>query len=278
MGKLFGLLGHPVGHSMSPLMHNDAFVALGIDNYYQAFDVAPERLEKAVVGMKALGISGFNVTIPHKVAIMEFLDEIDGEAKTIGAVNTVVNENGRFVGYNTDGQGYLDALLEDISEETLHQANVLIIGAGGAARAIVTVLSRFGTKRLVICNRTVEKAEVLAKECSQKTEISTMTIADAEAALEQFDVIVNTTSVGMSPNIDAKPISLEKLKEDALVSDLIYNPLETALLKEAKQRGGKTQNGVGMFVGQGALAFKKWTGVEPNRLRMKDIVIKQLGV
>lgn len=278
MGKLFGLLGHPVGHSMSPLMHNDAFVALGIDNYYQAFDVASERLEKAVVGMKALGISGFNVTIPHKVAIMEFLDEIDGEAKTIGAVNTVVNENGRFVGYNTDGQGYLDALLEDISEETLHQANVLIIGAGGAARAIVTVLSSFGTKRLVICNRTVEKAEVLAKECSQKTEISTMTIADAEAALEQFDVIVNTTSVGMSPNIDAKPISLEKLKEDALVSDLIYNPLETALLKEAKQRGGKTQNGVGMFVGQGALAFKKWTGVEPNRLRMKDIVIKQLGV
>lgn len=278
MGNLYGLLGHPVGHSMSPLMHNDAFKQLGMDHYYQAFDVVPERLEEAVVGMKALGITGFNVTIPHKVAIMDFLDEIDEEAKTIGAVNTVVNENGWFVGYNTDGQGYLDALLEEIDEEALHQANVLIIGAGGAARAIVTVLSRFQTKALVICNRTIEKADVLKKECSQKTKIETLTIAEAEAKLEQFDVIVNTTSVGMSPNVEAKPISLEKLKENALVSDLIYNPLETALLKEAKQRGCKTQNGVGMFVGQGALAFQKWTKVCPDRTRMRDIVIKQLGV
>lgn len=278
MGNLYGLLGHPVGHSMSPLMHNDAFTRLGLTHHYQAFDVLPERLEEAVLGMKALGISGFNVTIPHKVAIMKFLDEVDEEAEIIGAVNTVVNENGRFVGYNTDGQGYLDALLGAIDKDALHQANVLIIGAGGAARAIVTVLSRFGTNGLVICNRTIEKADVLKKECGQKTKIQTTTIAEAEATLEQFDVIINTTSVGMSPNVEAKPMSLEKLKDNALVSDLIYNPLETALLKEAKQRGGKTQNGVGMFVGQGALAFEKWTTVSPDRTRMKDIVIKQLGV
>ena len=277
MGKLFGLLGHPVGHSMSPLMHNDAFTVLGLNHHYQAFDVEPERLKEAVIGMKVLGVLGFNVTIPHKVAIMEYLDEIDEEAQTIGAVNTVVNENGRLIGYNTDGQGYLDALLEEISEEALHQANVLIIGAGGAARAIVTVLSRFGTKGLVICNRTIEKADILASECSVKTRISTLTLSEAEAMLEQFEVIINTTSVGMSPNVDEQPLSLDNLKENALVSDLIYNPLETALLQDAKQRGGKIQNGVGMFVGQGALAFKKWTQVEPDRTRMKEIVVNQLG-
>ncbi len=276
MGKLFGLLGHPVGHSMSPVFQNDAFANLGLDHYYQAFDVKEEEIQIAVEGLRALGVAGFNVTIPHKIAIMDYLDEIDEEAKIIGAVNTVVNKDGNLVGYNTDGQGYLESLLE-LTGDKIKQSNVLVIGAGGGARAIVTVLARYGVQKLSICNRTIEKAQALAKITQGKTEISTMTVREAESNLEQFDVIINTTSVGMSPNINEMPISLDNMKAEAVVSDLVYNPKETKLLRVAKEKGATVQNGIGMLVGQGALAFEMWTNKQPDRARMRDIIENKLG-
>ncbi|WP_026674611.1 shikimate dehydrogenase [Alkalihalobacterium bogoriense] len=272
MGKLFGLLGNPVGHSLSPAMHNEMFTFLQLPHYYHAFNVEETQLEKAVAGIKALGIAGFNVTIPHKVAIMKYLDEIDDEAKKIGAVNTVVVEDGKLIGYNTDGRGYLESLL-DVTGLTLQQKSVLVIGAGGAARAIVTVLVSHGVGDVTICNRTKEKANTLASETMTKS----ISIQDAEQQLATFDLIINTTSVGMSPKINEMPLSLEKMKEGTVVSDLIYNPLETKLLKEAKKKNALIVEGVGMFVGQGALAFEKWTGIQPDRNKMKERVLKELG-
>lgn len=276
MGKLFGLLGHKISHSMSPAMHNDSFQHLKLGHYYHLFDVAPEQLENAVTGIRALQIAGFNVTIPHKVAIMDYLDELDETAKRIGAVNTVVNQNGKLIGYNTDCDGYLESLLL-VTGDDLHDMNVVIIGAGGAARAVAFSIARFGVKLLNLANRTIEKAERIAQDFHYLMDIGVRSIKEVEEQLSDFDLIINTTSIGMSPNVEAIPLSLQNLKPSAIVSDIIYNPLQTRLLTEAKAKGATTLNGVGMFVGQGALAFEKWTGIEPDRKRMEAIVLKQLG-
>lgn len=275
MGKLFGLLGHPVGHSMSPHIHNDAYRQLDLAHHYQSFDVPEQQLKAAVEGLKALGVAGFNVTIPHKVAIMDLVDEIDEEAKIIGAINTVVNKNGRLIGYNTDGEGYLQSLLTHTGER-LKEMNVLVIGAGGAARAVLTVLDRYSVRTITITNRTLEKAEKLAAECVQNVKAETITLTQAEENLHDYQLIINTTSVGMSPNVEEMPISLENLRADAVVSDLIYNPVKTKLLLEAEKKGATAVSGIGMFVGQGALAFEKWLGIEPDRERMEQIVLQHL--
>lgn len=276
MGKLFGLLGYKISHSMSPIMHNDAFKVEQLPHHYQLFDVDPEKLKDAVCGIKALNIAGFNITIPHKVAIMEYLDEIDETAQMIGAVNTVVNDNGKLIGYNTDSDGYLTSLLE-VTGDRLKNMDVLVIGAGGASRAIVYSLAKYGVKSLVIANRTIEKAETIAQDCKHFMQIKTSTMKESEANLVNFDLIINTTSIGMSPNIDESPIEINELKENAVVSDIIYNPLKTKLLQDAEAKGATILNGVGMFVGQGALAFEKWTGIKPDRKRMEQIVLQQLG-
>ncbi|GAE31668.1 shikimate dehydrogenase [Alkalihalobacillus hemicellulosilyticus] len=276
MKSIFGLLGHPVGHSMSPLIHNDAFISLGMEAEYHAFDVTPELLKEAVAGIRALGIIGCNVTVPHKVAVMKYLDEIDEQAQLIGAVNTIVNDNGRLIGYNTDGKGYVESLLE--LEPVLSEKRVLIIGAGGAARGIVTALLGRGIASLTITNRTIEKAKPFKKLAETfDTRTVLMTREEAESKAKEFDVIINTTSVGMSPHIEQSPFSLENISDHVVVSDLIYNPIETALLKDARKRGAKTLNGVGMFVNQAALSFEQWTGQKPNREKMKQLVLKQLG-
>ncbi|HZG60592.1 MAG TPA: shikimate dehydrogenase [Anoxybacillus sp.] len=276
MKKLFGLIGCPVHHSMSPLMHNDAFKRTGIDAYYHAFHVEKEHLKDAVQGMRALGIAGFNVTIPHKTAIVPFLDDIDEMALQIGAVNTVVNENGRLIGYNTDGEGFVRALCEELNIE-LAGKRILLIGAGGAARGIYFSLARSKASCIDLCNRTVSKAEELINERTISVLSRAYSIHEAQQSLGNYDIIINTTSVGMYPNVEEIPLSLDNLKKGTVVSDIIYNPLETMLLKEAKRCGAITQNGVGMFVYQGALAFEKWTGIFPDTNRMKQIVIEQLG-
>jgi shikimate dehydrogenase len=276
MRKLFGLIGCPVHHSMSPLMHNDAFEQTDIDAYYHAFHVEKEHLKDAVQGMKALGIAGFNVTIPHKTAIISFLDEIDEMALQIGAVNTVVNENGRLIGYNTDGEGFVRALREELNIE-LAGKRILLIGAGGAARGIYFSLARSKAACIDLCNRTVSKAEELINERTISVLSRAYSIHEAQQSLGNYDIIINTTSVGMYPNVEEMPLLLDNLKKGTIVSDIIYNPLETMLLKEAKRCGAITQNGVGMFVYQGALAFEKWTGIFPDTNRMKQIVIQQLG-
>lgn len=277
MKRVYGVIGHPIAQSKSPLIHNDAFQTLNIDAVYLAFDVDPDDLKRAVLGMRALKIAGFNVTVPHKIKIMEYLDEIDEEARMIGAVNTVVNKDGTLIGYNTDGRGYVESLIEETGE-TLADKHVLVIGAGGAARGIVTALLRRGIKKLTITNRTEEKALPLIEiAASLQTAAEVIKRKDAEKRLEEYDIIINTTSVGMSPDTNVSPLSLEALPLGKIVSDLIYNPLETKFLKEARLKGAKTVNGVGMFVNQAALAFEYWTGKRPDRQRMKQLVLNTLG-
>lgn len=270
--KLFGLIGCPVHHSLSPLMHNDAFQTLHIDAHYHAFHVEPHMLKEAVQGLKALQCAGFNVTIPHKTAVMEYMDELDETAKQMGAVNTVVNERGKWVGHNTDGEGFVRALCEQMNVQ-LCGARILLVGAGGAARGIYFALLQHHVSAIDVCNRTAGKAEAFIKK--EKSDV--YSLEEGEERLAEYDIVINTTSVGMYPHVEAMPISLRNLKKDTIVSDIIYNPLMTKWLQEAKEKGARVQNGVGMFVYQGALAFEKWTGIFPNTKRMEQLVIQKLG-
>ncbi|MDE3839688.1 shikimate dehydrogenase [Bacillus methanolicus] len=275
MKKLFGVIGDPISHSMSPLMHNDLFKVYGIDAHYHPFHVKRGDLEAAVKGLKAINCSGFNVTVPHKTEIMAFLDEIDPLAEAIGAVNTVVNKDGRLIGFNTDGRGFLEGLKRNFA--VLESTRVLIIGAGGAAKAIYYSMAHAGVKHIDFCNRTAEKAAQLIEACPFSVQSNIYPREEAEKRLSNYHLIIQTTSVGMSPNMDASPLNLENLGTGAFVSDIIYNPLETAILRDAKRRGAGTQNGLDMFVFQGAFAFEKWTGIFPDTERMKQIVLKHLG-
>ena len=275
--KVIGLIGHPVEHSFSPIMHNAAFKDKGLNYVYVAFDVLPENLKYVIDGAKALGIVGFNVTIPHKIEIMKYLDEIDRDAQLIGAVNTIKIENGRAIGYNTDGIGARKALEEEIGK--VKDKNIIIYGAGGAARAVAFELAK--NNNIIIANRTIEKAEKLAKEIAEKLgkEFGREVKFDSlDADLEGVDIVINATPIGMYPNVNVEPIvKADKLREDMVVMDLIYNPLETVLLKEAKKVGAKAINGLGMLIYQGAIAFKIWTGVEPNVEVMKEAIINIIG-
>ncbi|WP_026693925.1 shikimate dehydrogenase [Peribacillus kribbensis] len=274
--KKYGVMGDPIKHSMSPLMHNDAFRRNRIEADYQLIHVKPEDLGEAVNALKAEGAGGFNVTVPHKTAIIPFLDEMDDLARTIGAVNTVVNEGGRLKGYNTDGPGFVQGIKEKLAD--LASKKALIIGAGGAARGIYFALVREGILQADICNRTVAKAEGLIEDCPYDCSSRAISLEEAEENLAQYDLIVQTTSAGMSPHITESPIRiLTELKPSALVSDIIYNPLQTEFLKQAEAKGASTQNGIDMFVYQGALAFKLWTGIYPDTDYMREIVLQQLG-
>ncbi|WNS74372.1 shikimate dehydrogenase [Bacillus sp. DTU_2020_1000418_1_SI_GHA_SEK_038] len=275
MKKFFAVIGDPIAHSMSPAMHNDLFQAYGIDAHYQPLHVKREDLADAIKGLKAIGISGFNVTVPHKETIIPLLDELDPLAQSIGAVNTVVNLEGKLIGYNTDGSGYVKGLQEEMPN--LKDKKVLVIGAGGAARAIYFTIAAAGAEKLDICNRTVSKAAIIKNECPYYVNSDVYDIRNAEENLELYDLVIQTTPAGMAPKIQDLPLSLHNLKEGALASDIIYNPLETIFLKEAKNKGASIQNGLNMFVYQGALAFEKWTGTFPDTNRMRDIVLSQLG-
>ena len=273
--RMVGLFGHPVSHSQSPLMHNKAFAEKGLPFAYAAFDVAEEDLPEAVAGIRALGLRGVNVTIPHKVAIMPLLDEIDPLAERIGAVNTVVNENGRLIGYNTDGLGYVRSLVEDTHIE-LKQQVVTMLGAGGAARAVAFTLAQQGVRQIQIINRSRERAALLAEHVNTLTPTRVVDREDGKEAIAQSTLLINTTSIGMYPHVDEMPIPAEWLHKELVVSDLIYNPLETRLLREARLLGAKTHSGIGMFVNQGALAFELWTHESAPTERMREVVLEQL--
>jgi len=279
---MYGVFGDPVSHSKSPLMQNAAFRAAGINAAYAAFRVSPENLAAAVAGIRALGFGGVNVTIPHKVAVMDYLDDIDEDARRIGAVNTVVNRNGRLVGYNTDGIGYVRSLKEETGFAARGR-RVLVLGAGGAARGVVFALSREAPELVVIANRTEEKASLLAESVNRAgtgAQCRAIRLADLPALGERFDLIVNTTSIGMHPNVGEMPVDEEMLgrlaNESTTVSDLIYNPRETRLLARSKARGATVHGGLGMFVWQGAVAFEHWTGVQAPVRVMREAVEREL--
>ena len=275
MKKLYGVIGDPIAHSMSPAMHNDAFQNYELNATYVPFHVKPENLQDAVKGFKAINLSGLSITVPHKTAIMPFLDEIDPLAEAIGAVNTIVNDGGRFIGYNTDGLGYLKGIKQVVPSFT--ESKMLLIGAGGAARAIYFTMAQAGLKNIDVANRTLSQSEFLVGNCPYPKNSEVLSLNDAQNQLSKYDIIVQTTSIGMHPNVDSSPISVDYLKPTAFVSDIIYTPLETKLLRDAKQKGARIQNGLPMFAYQGALQFEMWTGIFPDTDRMESVCLKQLG-
>ena len=278
--RLCGLIGDPVEHTMSPVMHNAAFREMGVDYLYVPFRVKEGELARAIEGMRALNIRGLNVTIPHKVTVIQFLDELDPLAEKIGAVNTIVNDDGILRGYNTDGAGFLQALLERRIEP--EGKNVVILGAGGASMAISFFLADRGA-HLVILNRLLELdwAKELASRISQiftkEVEALELNRENLVGALGKADILVNATSVGMTPNIDETPVTSDLLKPELIVFDIVYNPIKTRLLREAEAAGAKTISGLDMLVWQGALAFEKWTGVKAPVELMREEAIKVLN-
>jgi shikimate dehydrogenase len=277
--RLCGIIGDPVEHTMSPVMHNAAFRQMGVDYLYVPFKVKQEELAKAIDGVRALNIRGLNVTIPHKVTVIQFLDKLDHLAEKIGAVNTIVNDDGVLTGYNTDGAGFLQALLEKGIEP--RGKNIVILGAGGASRAISFSLADRGA-HLVILNRALELdwAEELASRISQifakEVEALELNRENLARVLDRANIVVNATSVGMTPNIDETPVTSDLLKPGLIVFDIVYNPIKTRLLREAEAAGAKTISGLDMLVWQGALAFEKWTGLKAPVELMREEAIKVL--
>ncbi|MFT9487020.1 MAG: shikimate dehydrogenase [Tepidibacillus sp.] len=272
---IIGLIGHPVAHSKSPQMHNASLRNLGLNDIYLAFDVKPENLKDAIQGMRALYFKGCNVTIPHKVNVIPFLDEISEEAARIGAVNTIVNKDGKLIGYNTDGEGYLRSLKEETGFQ-LQGKRIMILGAGGASRAISYTLSLQPIEGMVLVNRDLNKANALLNELKQTDYHKAITYHELPNEIELVDLIINTTSIGMYPNIKETLIKKEWIQPHHLVSDIVYNPLETKLLQDAKAQGAKIHSGLGMFIYQGVIAFEKWTGITPDPNIMRRVVLDSI--
>lgn len=275
--NIVGLIGNPVEHSFSPQMHNAAFKALNLDYTYVAFDVKPADLKTAINGGKSLNIKGFNVTIPHKINVINYLNTLDDIAKLIGAVNTIDFKN--LKGYNTDGIGAIKAI-EEI--DSVKNKNIVIAGAGGASRAISFYLAKYGADKITILNRNIDKAKNLANDILNSNlieDIKTDSISQINDYLNDSDILINTTPVGMSPNINDKPIaSAENMHEDLIVFDAVYNPNETVLLKEAIKANAKPVYGIKMLLYQGAESFKIWTGQNPPIDVMEEILIKTLNL
>lgn len=271
---LLGILGNPVHHSLSPLMHNAVFNKLGIQAVYLPFEVARDRLGEAAKGLRALGFCGVNVTIPFKEEIISYLDDLSPEAALYQAVNVVAIENQKMVGYNTDGPGFIMALQEAGAAQP---KRCLLLGAGGAARSITIALAQTGARQITILDIDEAKADQLAEFVSSQTN-SVCSAAKAERAAfhkaaADADLIVNCTPVGMFPRVEDSPVeSLEALPSQAVVCDIIYNPLETRLLAMAREKGLKTINGLPMFVHQGALTLKILLGVDAPVEFMKEVV------
>lgn len=257
-----GIIGYPIGHSVSPLFQQAALDRLSVPHRYRAYEVHPDSVGNFIAALRSEGVLGINVTVPHKEAVMSFLDDIDDWAAEAGAVNTIVNRDGRLTGYNTDGYGFLRALTD---EGGLNPAGkrVLVLGAGGSARGVVQALIRAEVGRLDIANRTLARAELLAELAQQRSMPAGATSLDPgqlSAAAAAADLIVNCTSLGMrhGPDETASPLATQQIPAGSLVYDLVYNPMLTPLLQAAQSAGAKTLGGISMLVYQGAASFELW--------------------
>ncbi len=273
--NLYVLLGYPLGHTVSPPMHNLAFTDLSMDSCYFPVEVSPENLGTVFKGLSKMNVGGMNVTIPHKIQIMEYLDELDPVAATIGAVNTIRFIDGKAKGYNTDGEGFIQSLEEE-TDMSVEGKSFYIVGCGGASRAISMTLAFKGAEKIYLSNRTESKAVTLAEEINSKIRpcakvVSTQKI-DQKTALETSHVVINSTSIGMHPHIDELPLDGSLLHSSHIVADIVYNPRETKLLQLAKNKGCTTVPGLGMLIYQGVAAFRLWTGVEPPVEKMQEKV------
>ena len=274
--RVCAIIGDPVEHSLSPVMHNAAFKELGLNLVYVAFTVTPTELKTAVLGAKSLGLRGLNVTMPHKNAVMSHLDAVDSTAKSIGAVNTVLNNQGKLIGYNTDGSGAMIALQENgVYPE---EKKMVLLGAGGAAKAIAYQAAQ-DVEELVILNRTPEKAKKLAealKSFGAKVKAGTLSSEVLKQELPTTDILVNATSAGMHPDVYSSPVPSDLLHSNLSVMDIIYNPLETRLLKDAKSVGAQVVSGVEMLLYQGAVAFEIWTNCPAPVEVMREAALNEL--
>jgi shikimate dehydrogenase len=262
--RLYGVMGDPVSQSLSPVMHNVAFCRTGYHGVYVAFNVTD--LPEAVDGIRALNIHGCSVTVPHKVAVMGLLDHVDPMARQIGAVNTIVNENGRLSGFNSDSPGAMAALLEKIP---VIDRTVAVIGAGGAARALAHGITAHGG-RLTIVNRSEDKGRSLARELNGDF------CSPGDFSGVGTDILINATSLGMTPHTERMPVSHACLRPSMVVMDIVYNPMETRLIKAARDAGCTVVDGVDMFVHQGAFQFERWTGRKAPVQLMKRVVLNAL--
>lgn len=275
--KVCAVIGDPVGHSLSPAIHNAAFAEAGLDYVYVAFHV--KDLSSAMAGVRGLGIAGLSVTVPHKVAVMRYLDETDPQAEAVGSVNTVVNREGRLCGYTSDGRGAMAALRA--AGVAPRGASVCMIGSGGAARAIAFALAEEGAARLRILGIVPDELERLVGDLASRT---TLDVAGAESnpanlasALDSADLLIHCTPVGMHPNVDESVVPAELLRPDLAVFDIVYNPMRTKLLADAEKAGATAISGVEMFVQQAAVQFELWTGKPAPVDVMRKVVLDALG-
>ena len=272
--KLLGLFGDPVEHSFSPQLHNYISEVYGLNYAYGALHVKPENLEAAVRGIVALGYAGVNVTAPHKIAVMQYLDYISEDAKKYGSVNTIKNVDGKLYGYSTDADGFYLSLLEGGAE--VIGKDVLIFGAGGATRPVCVKFAMLGAKSITIINRTQEKADALAAFVKDACAYEVLTKREHT----RYDLVINTTTVGMSPNVDACPINdFSFVDANTAAADMIYNPAETVFLRKMKENGAKACiNGLGMLIFQGIVAYEIFTDTKIDRSIYKDIKREVFGL
>jgi len=271
---LLGLFGNPVGHSLSPLMQNSAISMLGLPYIYLPFKIDPTQLKDAVAAIRALGMGGVNVTIPFKEAVIPFLDELSPSARACGAVNLIQNQSGRLIGFNTDGEGFIRSLAE---ASITPRGRVVLIGAGGAARALAWALTKFPVEQIVFLDIDEVRAQKLAATMRQEAHCVSQAKLMCEDTFREVsaaaDFIINCSSVGMFPKTDDCPVdSLDQVRDEAVVCDLVYNPLQTRFLQMAAARGLKTIGGLSMLVHQGALALEILTGSEAPVAHMKEVV------
>lgn len=267
------VMGHPVSHSRSPMLHGYWLRTLGIEGSYDLADVAPAEVEAFFRSFREENYIGCNVTVPNKTAVIPFLDRIDADATTMGAVNTIWWEGDDLVGGNTDALGFIANIDEIAPGWDKGGKNALVLGAGGATRAVIYGLLGRGFK-VALCNRTLEKAQSLAKEFG--TDVSAHSLAERDALLAKSDLLVNATSLGMvgQPQHD---IDLGRLKPGAVVYDIVYVPLETALLKQAAAKGHRTVTGLGMLLHQGAVGFSRWFGRKPQVTQeLRDLLVADI--
>jgi shikimate dehydrogenase len=262
--SLVGLIGWPVTHSLSPRMHNAAFAELGLDWAYVPLPVQPDDVEQALKGLAALNFVGANVTVPHKQAVIRYMDELSDAARITGAVNTIQLKEGKFKGYNTDAIGFLNALQEAGCNPK--GMRVAVLGAGGAARAVVFALARAGADSIIVLNRTAERGAFLVDDLAavfpgSSLRFEALTSESLAVLNHNVDLVINSTSVGMYPHVETCPWPADvPVPAQVIFCDLVYNPLETVFLARARAAGAATIDGLGMLVHQGATAFEKWTG------------------
>lgn len=273
--KLVGLLGYPLKQTFSPQMHNETFKKLKLDYFYFPIEVENDKLEAVVTGIRNMNFAGFNVTKPNKIEIMEYLDEVDELAEKIGSVNTVVIKDGKLKGYNTDGEGFIRALLNETNMD-LSQNTFFIFGAGGASRAVSSTLAFKGAKKIYIVDKLNKVSLSLVNDINDKISKCAEFVTFDETLFPKYiadsTVLINASGVGMYPYLEKTPLNKQCLREDLFVVDLTYNPSKTQFLLNSEEKGCKTLNGIGMVINQGAKAFSLWTGVEEPVGMMTDTI------